>query len=163
MIKLTTDQEQAVRKWAQEGSNLSDIQKKLSAQFGISPTYMDVRFMAIDLKLELRERRSEPVKQVAPESVSASPGGSGSEVPPGDEEETAGIPGSVAVELDRVMKPGSVVSGTVRFSDGVKALWFLDQYGRLALDAGQPGYKPVPRDVQAFQQELKKELEARGF
>jgi len=162
MIKLTTEQEQAVRKWAQEGSNLSDIQKKLSEQFGISSTYMDVRFMAIDLGLELKERQSAPVQKVVPDG-GMPPKGKGGKVFPEEDEETTGMPGGVAVELDRVMKPGSVVSGTVRFSDGVKASWFLDQYGRLALDSGQPGYKPGPEDIQVFQQELKKELERRGF
>jgi hypothetical protein len=67
------------------------------------------------------------------------------------------------IELDRVMKPGSLVSGTVRFSDGVQASWALDQFGRLSLDAGRPDYRPSPDDIRSFQTELKRTLERRGF
>jgi hypothetical protein len=69
----------------------------------------------------------------------------------------------VSVEVDRVTKPGAVVSGTVSFSDGTHATWMLDQLGRLALDAGTPDYRPSEADLQAFQKELKSALERRGF
>ncbi len=71
--------------------------------------------------------------------------------------------GGVSVDLDRVVRPGAVVSGTVTFSDGVSGKWALDQYGRLMLDTGQPGYKPSPPDVQAFQRELQMQLQRHGF
>ena len=61
------------------------------------------------------------------------------------------------------MRPGAVVSGTVVFSDGVTGKWALDQQGRLMLDTSQPGYKPVPADVQAFQRELSAQLQRHGF
>lgn len=103
--------------------------------------------------------------------------GSGGEVE-GDEDELpadefpdeAGVPadapagtGNVTVELDRVVRPGAVVSGTVSFSDGTQGKWALDQYGRLMLDTGQPGYKPSAPDVQAFQRELQMQLQRHGF
>ena len=69
----------------------------------------------------------------------------------------------MSVEVDVVTKPGSVVSGTVTFGDGVTATWFLDQLGRLAIDAGQPGYKPGEQDLRDFQTELRAALEKRGF
>ena len=75
----------------------------------------------------------------------------------------APVAGGVAVELDRVVRPGAVVSGTVTFSDGVSGKWALDQYGRLMLDTGQPGYKPSTPDVQAFQRELQMQLQRHGF
>jgi hypothetical protein len=56
-----------------------------------------------------------------------------------------------------------VVSGSVVFSDGVKATWALDQLGRLALDPGQSGYQPSAEDVDAFQQELSTQLQKQGF
>ncbi len=71
--------------------------------------------------------------------------------------------GGVTVDVDRVVRPGAVVSGTVTFSDGVSGKWALDQYGRLMLDTGQPGYKPAPADVQAFQRELQMQLQRHGF
>ncbi len=71
--------------------------------------------------------------------------------------------GQVTVEIDRVLRPGSVVSGTVTFSDGVSGKWALDQTGRLMLDTGQPGYQPSAPDVQTFQRELSKQLQRHGF
>ncbi len=105
-------------------------------------------------------------------------GGAASEAPADDEDELpaddfpeeAGLPpeapagsGSVTVEMDRIMRPGTVVSGSVTFSDGVSGKWALDQYGRLMLDTGQPGYKPSAPDVQAFQRELQLQLQRHGF
>jgi hypothetical protein len=79
------------------------------------------------------------------------------------DEATPAAPGNISVELDRIMRPGTVVSGTVTFSDGVSGKWALDQYGRLMLDTGQPGYKPSAPDVQAFQRELQTQLQRQGF
>ena len=69
----------------------------------------------------------------------------------------------LSVEVDRVTRPGSLVSGTVRFSDGVTAAWMLDQHGRLALDVGKKKYSPSEQDVAAFQVELRSILEKQGF
>jgi len=82
------------------------------------------------------------------------------------EEEMPAAPagaGSVTVELDRIVRPGFAMSGTVTFSDGVAGKWALDQYGRLMLDTGQPGYKPSTPDVQAFQRELSAQLQRQGY
>jgi hypothetical protein len=71
--------------------------------------------------------------------------------------------GGVKVELDRVVRPGSAVSGTVAFSDGTNGKWALDQFGRLMLDTGKKGYQPSAGDVQAFQRELSLQLQRHGF
>ena len=163
MIKLTQEQEDVVRTWAKEGLGLSDIQKKLSEQFGVSATYMDVRFMVLDLGAELKEKKVRSMPKISTESAEPAPVKSERLAKEPQMSGPAGLPGNVVVTLDHVMRPGSVVSGTVKFSDGVSASWYLDQYGRLAMDAGQPGYTPSQQDVQSFQQELRKELEKRGF
>jgi hypothetical protein len=72
-------------------------------------------------------------------------------------------PGTLMLEIDRVVRPGAAVSGNVTFSDGVSGKWALDQYGRLMLDTGQPGYKPSAADVQTFQRELQAQLQRHGF
>lgn len=72
-------------------------------------------------------------------------------------------PGGVTIEVDRLVRPGAVISGTVTFSDGVSGKWALDQYGRLMLDTGQPGYKPSAPDVQEFQRELQTALQRQGY
>lgn len=92
------------------------------------------------------------------------------ELPPDDAEfADEGVPadspatGSLTLEVDRIMRPGTVVSGTVTFSDGVSGKWGLDQYGRLMLDTGRQGYQPSPADVQAFQRELQVQLQRQGY
>jgi hypothetical protein len=77
--------------------------------------------------------------------------------------DTPAGPGGVTLELDRIMRPGTAVSGSVTFSDGVSGKWALDQYGRLMLDTGQKGYQPSAPDVQAFQRELQAQLQRQGY
>jgi hypothetical protein len=72
-------------------------------------------------------------------------------------------PGALRLEVDRVVRPGAVVSGTVTFSDGVSGKWALDQFGRLMLDTGKKGYQPTAADVQTFQRELSAQLQRHGF
>jgi hypothetical protein len=69
----------------------------------------------------------------------------------------------VTVEVDRLTLPGSLVSGSVVFSDGVKANWSLDQAGRLALGAKDKSYRPSAQDVQEFQMAIARELQKRGY
>lgn len=162
-MSLTSEQKETVSRWLAGGDSLADIQQKLSDELGVSMTYMEVRFLIDDLGLTLKEapRPPEPVVP-APEPVP--PAALGEE--PADLEEAEAIPaagGGVSVEIDRLNRPGSVVSGSVTFSDGTKAKWALDQMGRLMLDAAQPGYSPNPKDVQAFQQELSLQLQRHGF
>lgn len=72
-------------------------------------------------------------------------------------------PGGVTLELDRLVRPGFMVSGTVTFSDGVSGKWALDQMGRLMLETPQKGYQPSPADVQSFQRELQVQLQRQGY
>ena len=161
-MQLNDTQEDAVRKWVTEGCGLTEIQKRLNDEFKLSVTFLDLRFLVLDLGLTIKEQ--EKKTSVRLDLAKAAPGrpdaeASDMEPPPLG----PGSAGGVAVTLDRIVKPGSVVSGTVRFSDGVSASWMLDQLGRLALDAGKPNYRPSPEDVQAFQTELRNLLQNRGI
>jgi hypothetical protein len=51
-----------------------------------------------------------------------------------------------------------MASGSVTFSDGETKKWSIDQFGRLAMTGGTPGYKPNDQDVMEFQQQLEKSL-----
>ncbi len=189
-MSLTPEQKAAVSAWVAAGDNLSTVQKKLAEQFQLSLTYRDVRFLVDDLDLALKD--AAPKVDTSDVSKATPPAGPGRSAPaekkgmldklkekvglgggaaddedelPADEfpEEPAPALGGVTVDVDRVVRPGAVVSGTVTFSDGVSGKWALDQYGRLMLDTGQPGYKPAPADVQAFQRELQMQLQRHGF
>ena len=158
-MQLSDEQKRQVAAWVQQGAPLAEIQRKLSEAFGLSLTYMDVRFLVLDLGLQIKDKvvktPPRPAPADAPEPESPDEGF--------ESDEAAPAAGAVNVELDRITKPGSVVSGTVTFSDGVSGAWALDQLGRLALQASTPGYQPSPQDVQAFQMELRRALERRGF
>ena len=158
-MDLTDPQKQAVQKWASEGASLSDVQKRLASEFGLKLTYMDVRFLMLDLGASVKDKVvAAPAAKPAAISAAADDDLAGD-----DELGGPGGAGAVQVEIDRVMKPGSIVSGTVRFSDGVRASWALDQMGRLALDAGRPGYRPSEGDLHEFQVAVSRELQKRGF
>ena len=146
-MELTPEQKKTVEGWVKEGCGLSEIQKKLTAELGVPMTYMDLRLLVIELGLKVKDKAVAPAKP----ADAATP-------------DATALSSGVTVDVDRVVRPGSLVSGTVRFSDGVAASWMLDQHGRLALDAGKNRkYKPSDEDVQAFQEELRKVLEKQGF
>ena len=50
------------------------------------------------------------------------------------------------------------ISNAVVFSDGARAMWYVDETGRLGLDPDTPDYHPTPEDIAVFQNELKKLL-----
>ncbi|MGB1129038.1 MAG: hypothetical protein ACPG4K_03220 [Haloferula sp.] len=62
--------------------------------------------------------------------------------------------GAVQVSKDSIAVPGSIVSGQVVFSDGERASWMIDEYGRPGLDPSTPGYRPTPEDIEEFQKQL---------
>jgi len=117
-----------------------------------------VRFLILDLNLKIKENEKTPAKAV---DLSKSAPAAANE--PEAELVNEAAPGSVSVELDRVVKAGAIVSGSVTFSDGVKASWSLDQLGRLGLSSGKQNYRPSEEDLQAFQQELARLIQSRGF
>jgi hypothetical protein len=165
-MELTEQQKQTIAGWVKEGCSLADIQRKILEHFGLSKTFMEVRFMVLDLGLQVKDRPA-PVKAVAVEGKPGAGGGAKRTAGADDwEEEPEGAPaaaGGVTVTVDRVTKPGSVVSGSVTFSDGAKASWLLDQMGRLALQSERRDYRPSREDLAAFQRELQGALERQGF
>ena len=161
-MQLTEDQITKLKQWVAEGCGLSEIQKRLRDECSLALTYMDVRFLILDLGIKLKDKT--PLQPAKDMNLSKTPG---AEEAPLDKAEDLGDEtppaGGVSVEIDRVLKPGALVSGTVRFSDGVTAAWSLDQMGRLGLNVNRKDYKPSPEDIQAFQQELTRLIKSRGM
>ncbi len=158
-MALTDEQKSVVAGWITDGDSLSDVQKKLSSEMGVSMTYMDVRFLVLDLGVELQDPEEPVAVSEDADGEAAAPVGEQAAMPGAP----AGVAGGVAVEVDRLMKPGALVSGSVTFTDGTAASWMLDQMGRLSLDAGVPDYAPSEDDLLAFQEALKEELKKKGF
>ena len=53
---LDESQKEQVRQWAAEGAGLSEIQRRIKDEFGISMTYMDVRFLMLDLHADVKDK-----------------------------------------------------------------------------------------------------------
>ena len=159
--------------WIAEGLKVSEIQKRLDAELGVRMTYMEVRLLLDDLSLVPKDQPSSIGEKQLGQSLAqgAKPGSA----PPASTPQISGTaaqtptktptvaPGKVSVNVDAVTQPGTLVSGTVTFSDGNTASWYLDQTGRLGLAPKQQGYRPSPEDVEDFQIELQSELQKLGF
>ena len=165
-MELNAEQKTLVVQWVKEGCGLSEIQRRLTSECKLNLTYMDVRFLVLELGLDLQEKKqSTPV----PKDLSSSPppppqsGAEDEAELPGDMPEPMPGAGGVTVDVDRIMRPGALVSGTVVFSDGVKATWALDQAGRLALGGTDKTYRPSAQDIQEFQMAIARELQKRGY
>jgi len=169
-MNLNDEQKKIVSGWIAEGLKLAEIQKRLATEFGLTVTYMEVRFIVDDLKLMPKDPAPPKVDKpiatapapISPLAASSPPAGHVLPDEPLLPEPPAGA-GKVSVTVDTVTKPGTLVSGNVTFSDGQGAIWYLDQMGRLGIGAKQQGYKPSAADLQAFQQALEVELSKIGF
>lgn len=148
---LTDEQKNAVALWVAEGATLADVQRRLKDELGVGLTYMDVRFLVDDLKLQLKEqpKQSEAVDRLAAAKQE------------GDSERQGAPSAGVRVTMDAVTRASALASGKVTFSDGETADWMLDQTGRLGLNPTKPGYRPTETDIMAFQSELQRV--AQGF
>lgn len=165
-MNLDESTKQKVSAWIAEGQKLADIQKRLVTELGINLTYMEVRFLVDDLKLTPKDPippKSPTLPAPAEPAVPSAPAPSGLSTTPLSQEEAANVGGNVSVNVDAVTRPGALVSGSVTFSDGQTAAWYLDQMGRLGVVPKTQGYKPSPVDVEAFQRGLEAELSKLGF
>ena len=166
MANLSPDQKQQVETWAADGANLNDIQDRIKTEFGLTLTYMEARLLMIDLEVKLKDKNKVPEPAAAPEpTANVDEAGDVPDAEFADDapaalppEQPFGPPPaggtSISVTVDQITIPGTMVSGKVTFSDGVLAGWYVDQFGRLGLNASQEGYKPPPADIPAFQREL---------
>ena len=163
---LSDTQKVIVKEWVQNGRSLADVQRSLREEFDISLTYMDVRFLVDDLDVKMPEPKVEPEsnqegKEDAAQSTDSTDGEAIDPEIVGDDSSSAG---GVSVDVDAIMRPGSLVSGTVRFSDGVSLGWQLSASGQLGLIPGEdPEYRPDPEDVQSFQTQLEEVLRKKGL
>jgi hypothetical protein len=164
-MNLDESQRKKVAEWIAQGLKLSEIQSRLASDLGLSMTYMDVRFLVDDLKLTPKD--ADPVKPAASVLTSGSSTATGAKPPPAHakpvEPEPLPVAGSVSVTVDKLARPGAVVSGKVTFSDGKQAEWYLDQTGRLGMAPQEKGYRPSQADLQQFQAALETELSRMGF
>jgi hypothetical protein len=163
-MQMTDEQKQKAAAWIADGMKLSDIQNRIAEEFGVRLTYMDVRFLADDLKVMPKDP-PEPVKPAPAETTTTPASGdsadSASPIASPDEAPLTG--GKVALTVDTLARAGTIVSGKVTFSDGKSAAWYLDQMGRLGVSPEEQGYRPPAGDVEEFQMQLDRELQKLGY
>ena len=160
-MNLDEAQKRKVESWINEGLKLSEIQTRMDKELGVRLTYMEVRLLVDDLKLTLKD--PEPPKEVAPAPAKAAEPAPEAEPMEPEPMEPPPAGGQVSLAVDQITRPGAVISGKVTFSDGQKAVWYLDQNGRLGLGPEKQGYRPPAADVQQFQMLLESELSKLGF
>lgn len=154
-VELTSEQKEQIKEWINSGATLSQVQEQIRQQFSISLNYMETRFLVDDLKIALKDKEEDtpsPKEEIAEALPEAE------EIP-----EPSASPGSVRVTISEITPPHALIGGQVTFSDGVQGEWFLDQMGRLSLNASQAGYRPSQSDVTAFQSELQRLIQSKGF
>lgn len=150
-MQLTDEQKQQVAAWIHDGAKLSEVQQRLAEEFGIRITYMEARFLVDDLRLVPQEKAEEPKEPAGASQAGAEP------------EEPAAPLGGVRLTVDEIVRPGALISGTVTFSDGVKAEWSLDRAGRFGLLPEKEGYRPSQDDLAEFQKALQTTLARQGY
>lgn len=156
-MSLTDSQKEVVTNWIKEGKTLADVQRLLREEYSLSMTYMDVRFLVDDLDITF----AEPEAEAHSHDKDSKAGDVPTEEPEVVDE---GGDGSVSVEVDAIVRPGALVSGSVTFSDGKTLGWQLASTGQLGLIPGDdPTYRPSAEDVQAFQTQLEEVLRKKGL
>lgn len=165
MAKLTPAQITKVSQWVAEGSTLSVIQGRLSSELGISMTFLDVRFLVDDLNLTLQEKEEpkKPEEAVVPEAAPADVADADASQVAAPVDGAPAGPASVKVEIDPLARAGTMVSGTVTFSDGQLADWYIDMEGRPGVVPRVPGYRPTQPDIVDFQTKLDLVLRQAGY
>lgn len=168
-MKLTAEQTQSVRDWLAAGASLADVQSKLRETFDLHLTYMDVRLLVLDIGAAVQDKPQpkEPVPPpAAPEDEEEPPVQdipAEDEAPAPDGTAAPAAAANVSLSLDAIMVPGAMVSGTITFTDGVKAKWLVDQYGRFDLEPDKEGYQPSEADLRDLQVKLRAALQRKGM
>lgn len=132
-----------------EGISLSDIQNEVNEKFQLSMTYMDIRILAAGLDIDWQAKAAAKAEEEKKEEETAKEETVPAEAP------AAPADGQTVVEISKLMRPGTALSGSVKFASGSTADWYIDQTGRLGLE-NLVGNQPTQDDIQQFQIELEK-------
>ena len=151
---LSEEQISQIKTWVEEGDGFSEIQRKLRDDFHVRITYLETRFLLEDLKIELK-----PVPVPVVEEPVEDPG-TDLEADPAGEPDAEGY---AKVTMDALLRPGAIISGKVDFGGGHTAAWWLDQMGRLGMDASDPTFKPSDAQMLTFQSELRLLIQRNGL
>jgi hypothetical protein len=133
------DLKRVVYEMLQSGFQLTEIQKKLKEEHDTNITFLDLRILAAELE-NIDWSKFDPQKEEKKD----------------DDEEVEVEETGTLVEVNKVVRPGAIANGSVRFASGAKAEWLLTQFGELALE-NKDG-EPTEEDIKEFQIKLQDEL-----
>lgn len=180
-MEFTVEQQEQIRTWLAQGESLSEVQNRIKSEFGIVITYMDLRMLVLELGASVKDKPEPQPKVDKGRAAGMPPGAPRDEIPhPADFEDEEGyapqdeapfdddgtddgVLPRVTVTIDRIVRPGAMISGEVVFGDGEKGAWLIDEYGRFGLDPQTPGYQPSQEQLQSFQNTLRTELRRHGY
>ena len=75
----------------------------------------------------------------------------------GEDEENTTV-----VDVDKIVRPGVQLSGSVTFASGAKGTWYIGQRG-LGVEPAEDSAKPTQKDVILFQRKLQEVLQKQGY
>ena len=147
-----TEIKKFMAKKIKEEVSLADIQKLIEEKFKKRMTFLDVRLMAssldsIDWEKEAEKETAEEEAEKEAEKEAAE-----AEKEAGEGDAPVDAAGQCVVELSKLVKPGAVAHGSVKFPSGASGNWVLDQTGRLGMEKSEG--EPTEDDLKAFQTEL---------
>jgi hypothetical protein len=165
-MNLTDTQQAEVRAWLERGLKLNEVQKRLETEFGLRLTYLELKLLVSELAVLPKD--PEPAPKAAPSPLAAKPQGDARGQPgarggAAPRKPEAAPPGGLSITVDQLATPGMMVSGSVRFSDGKSAAWYIDQMGRIGVAPKEKGYRPSASDMEEFQLALEQELAGQGY
>lgn len=173
---LSEEQQSAIRQWAADGAGLDEIHTRMRDEFGLRLTFMDARFLVADLEIDFEEDEEEEevvevvevdvvdeatAAPVEPEPIPM-PAEAGADAVAGVLPEEPALP-NVTVTISDIAAPDAMASGTVDFGNGNTAVWTMDQTGRLGMNGANPEFQPSEEELMAFQVELQRVAQTRGF
>ncbi len=147
--ELSPDQKKRIASWVEEGLDLNALQKALNGEFGWKLTFMDTRFLILDLGLEIQTPKKQEAAPAPAESAPA-PG----ITPPPARETAAPAAGKLELSVKEVTPPGMLISGVVKFPSGAWGSWFLDGQYRIGIDPDAASAEPTEQDMLLFQREI---------
>lgn len=134
---LSQEQKSLIEQWVNEGQDFNALQKSINNQFGLKLTFMDTRFLILDMGLQIQTKEEDPSETREPALTT-----------------TKGT-GQLELSISEITRPGMAVSGDVIFPSGAFGIWFIDSQYRIGIDPDASSPEPTEKDMNSFQTEIK--------
>lgn len=148
-MNLSKEQKEQLQSWITNGLSLSTIYKNISNEWKEKITYMELKFAIDDLNFEFPKETKIAEDKIKKEELI--------------DLEAIESDNKVTMGIDKIMRPGTILSGSVTFSDGMTGSWQLDQRGRIGLIPTTETYHPSQEDIQEFERQLQQALHKAGY